>query len=340
MLVLFVMGAMPLLLLAVLSYSHAVQMADTPQSVALLPRLLRLELFLASVGILVAVVLARTLGASLVEPLETLGRRIAAVQEGNLDERMTVTSNDELGLLAKGFNAMVDGLRREEVIRHLFDRYVTPQVADYAIQHGAELGGQLVEASVLFADIRGFTSLTEQMEPAALIALLNRYFQAVSTVIIEHGGLVNKMGGDSLLAVFGTPLNPADDHPQQAVRAAQGLLMAMEAFNQGQVRKGEPTLRIGVGVATGPVLAGNVGSLERLEYTVIGDAVNLASRLEAMTKELDATVLLSEATAATVQKWASLRPIGRVQVRGKQEPVQVYALQTSDSAIERALKSV
>ncbi len=330
LLIIFAAGATPLLLLVILSYSYAVQIARAPQPAMLLSDLLRLELFITTIGVLVVVSLVRTLGASLVESLETLGQHMAAAQEGKLDERALVTSNDEFGALAEGFNAMLDGLRREEVIRRLFSCYVTPQVADYAIEHGAELGGRLIEASVLFTDIRGFTSMTEQLEPAALIALLNRYFQTISAAIVEHGGLVNKFGGDSLLAIFGTPLNPAADHPHQAVRAAWGITRALEAFNREQAGRGEPQLRTGVGVATGTVLAGNVGSAERLEYTVIGDTVNLASRLEALTKELDATVLLAEATATAVQSWAPLQSIGQVRVRGKQEPVLVYALQTSE----------
>ncbi len=327
MFILFVMGAMPLILLATLSYNQAVQIANSPQPEVLLARLLRLELFLAIVGALEAVALAQTLGASLIEPLERLGKHLDTVQEGELEHRLEVTSNDELGRLAEGFNAMVDGLRREDVIRHLFSLYVTPEVAEHAIEHGAERGGQMTDATVLFADIRSFTAMTERLEPDALIALLNRYFDAMSEVIIEYGGLVNKFGGDSLLAVFGTPLNPASDHPQRAIRAAQMLLLALETFNQDQVRRGEPALRIGVGVATGPILAGNVGSSERLEYTVIGNAVNLASRLDSMTKEMGATVLISEETAAAAQSSELLRLVGQVPVRGKREPVQVYTLE-------------
>jgi adenylate cyclase len=210
--------------------------------------------------------------------------------------------------------------------RRLFSLYVTPEVAEHAIRHGAELGGQLAEASVLFSDIRGFTSITEKMEATALIALLNRYFDAMSDAIVAHGGLVNKFGGDSLLAVFGTPLNPAQEHALQAVQAAQAMLAALQAFNADQMRRGEPALRTGIGVATGPVIAGNVGSDERLEYTVIGDTVNLASRLQALTKDLDAPVLLGSTTAEAVKARVALIPMGDIDVRGKKAPVQVYSL--------------
>ena len=328
LLVLFVMGTVPLLLLAIVSYNHAAHIANLAGLQSLLPGLLQTEIFTVGIGILLAVILALTLGASLVEPVETIGRGLAAVREGNLEVEIAVTANDELGMLASGFNAMVAGLRREEVIRRMFGLYVTPEVADYAIQHGVELGGgQLTEATVMFVDIRGFTSIAEKLVPEAVIALLNRYFQAISGVVIQHGGLVNKFGGDSLLAIFGSPLNPATDHAQQAVLSAEAIVQSLEHFNQDQRRRDEPTLQVGIGLASGPVLAGNVGSTERLEYTVIGDTVNLASRLDALTKELDVPVLLTEATARAVVEGTVLQQVGEVQLRGRQEPVQVYALQ-------------
>ena len=326
LLVLFGTSTLPLLFLAVTTYTYAVQMIRAPRPAALLPNLLRLEIFTVSVGLFVTLVLAGTLGVSLVESLQALNRHMDAVRKGNLDQQMTVTSNDEFGRLAEGFNAMVEGLQREEIIHRLFNLYVTPEVAEYALQHGAERGGQLIEATVIFTDIRGFTALTERMEPEALIALLNRYFEAMSAVVVQHGGLVNKFGGDSLLAVFGTPLNPLRDHALEAVRTAKDLLVVLDAFNEAQAAHAEPTLRIGVGVATGSMIAGNVGGEERLEYTVIGDAVNVASRLESMTKQVDATILLNAAAARRVRERLPLQSMGRVKVRGKEAPQPIYTL--------------
>ncbi|MBN2004855.1 MAG: adenylate/guanylate cyclase domain-containing protein [Anaerolineae bacterium] len=325
-LILFVMGAVPLPLLAVSTYTQAVAISQAAQPALLLSRLLSLELFLVGVGLLTAIVLGLTLGASFVEPIETLRRQMRLVQQGNLNVQAPVVSNDEFGEMAESFNAMTGGLRQEEVIRDLFRLYVTPEVADHAIAYGAELGGQLAETSVLFSDIRGFTSMTERMAPDALIALLNRYFNAMSAAVIDEGGLINKFGGDSLLAVFGTPLNPTPDHAAQAVRATQGMLAALDAFNTDQEARNEPALRIGIGVATGAVVAGNVGSEERLEYTVIGDTVNLASRLQSLTKELSVAVLLSETTVKAAGDLAAFNAIGTVEVRGKQAPVAVYTL--------------
>ena len=328
-LILFVMSSLPLILVALTAYQQAEMIAAADDPALFLRRLRNLEIFLVGVGIVVVVTLGVTLGSSLIDPIETLQERMKVVRQGDLEVDVQVTSNDELGDLAAGFNAMLNGLRQEEVIRQLFSLYVTPEVAEHAIQHGAELGGQLTEATILFSDIRGFTAMTEQLGPERIIGLLNRYFDAMSDAIVSQGGLVNKFGGDSLLAVFGAPLHPAPDHAACAIQAAQAMLAALDAFNAEQIARGEPALRIGIGIATGPVVAGNVGSEERLEYTVIGDTVNLASRLESMTKELkelDATVLLSSATAEALDVWSDLLPVGKINVRGKQAPVRVYTL--------------
>jgi class 3 adenylate cyclase len=325
LLYIFALSILPMVFMAVEAHNQARQVADSPTP-RLLRELLYKEVYLVGLWILVMGVLAVTLGRSMVEAVETLRRKMTAVCEGDLESHVPVVSNDEFGDLAAGFNAMVDGLRQERVIRGLFGRYVSPQVAEHAIEHGAMPGGQTVEATVLFADIRGFTSLAEQMPADALIALLNRYFTTMATVVTEHGGLVNKFGGDSLLAIFGMPLNPLDDHPARAVQAAVGMYFALQAFNDDQRRRDEPPLHIGIGIATGTVVAGNVGSEERLEYTVIGDTVNLASRLESMTKSVNAVVLLSEQTARAVQAWATLRYIDEVDIKGKCDPVPVFSL--------------
>ncbi len=325
LLYIFVLGILPMAFMAVEAYNQAGRIVASPDP-GLLRELLYKEIYLVALWMLVMGVLAITLGRSMVEAVETLRQKMRAVCEGDLESHIPVVSNDEFGDLAAGFNAMVDGLRQERVIRVLFGRYVSPQVAEHAIAHGATLGGRTVEATVLFADVRGFTKLAEQISADALIALLNRYFSAMATVITEHGGVVNKFGGDSLLAVFGTPLNPLQDHPTRAVQAAVGMHFALEAFNDDQRRRDEPLLQIGIGIATGTVVAGNVGSEERLEYTVIGDTVNLASRLESMTRTVDAGVLLNEKTARAVQSWATLRYIDDVAIKGKGNPVPVFSL--------------
>jgi len=291
------------------------------------------QLFLLGVAALTALLLTLTLGRYMTDAVETLQQRMAAVQAGRLDVHIPVTSNDDFGALAAGFNAMVEGLQQEEVVRRLFSLYVTPEVAEHAIAHGAALGGQLVEVTVLFSDIRGFTTMSEHLGAEATIALLNRYLVVMSSVIAAQGGLVNKFGGDSLLAIFGSPLSPLSNHAACAVVAAQGMLVALTDFNANQRQRGEPELRIGIGIASGPVVAGNVGSEARLEYTVIGDTVNLASRLEAMTKELGVPLLVSNVTAARLDPGMALSPLGEVPVRGKQAPTRVYGLSDASETL-------
>jgi adenylate cyclase len=323
--VLFVIQAIPLVVLAVVAYQNAVDFAQMGNPSIFLPRLRRLEIFIVGVGVLAALVLALTLGFSLIDGVEALNTYMARVRHGDLNVAMPVTSNDELGQLAEGFNAMVEGLQKEQVIRHLFSVYVTPEVAEHAIEYGAELGGQLTKATVLFSDIRDFTALGERMPPDDLITMLNRYLQTMTDVVNAHGGIVNKFGGDSLLVVFGTPLNPTPDHRQRAVQTARDMMRALQVFNAKQEKYQEPTLAIGIGIATGPVVAGNVGGQERLEYTVIGDPVNLASRLEGLTKTTEAKVLIDGPTAAALNSSDRI-PVGDIDVRGKHEPVPVYTL--------------
>jgi len=250
------------------------------------------------------------------------------VEESDLDVQVPVTTNDELGYLGERFNQMTAGLRQGEMLRNLLNLYVSPEVAREALEHGTKLGGKRVECTVLFSDIRGFTSLSERLSPEVLIDLLNRYMVAMVEVVVEKGGMVNKFGGDSLLAVFGTPLNPSEDHAACAVRAAQGMQRALVAFNETQRLHHSPTLKIGIGVATGAVIAGNVGGRERIEYTVIGDTVNLASRLQDKTKELDVDILLSQQSFQHASRYMSLQAssLPSMSVKGKREPVAVYAI--------------
>jgi adenylate cyclase len=250
------------------------------------------------------------------------------VAQGDLAVRAPVTTNDELGHLAERFNDMVEGLREGEVARGLLDLYVSPAVARQAVESGAELGGRLVHCTIMFADLRDFTPLSERLEPEELITLLNRFMGAMVGALVADGGLVHKFGGDSLLGVFGAPLNPIDDHAASAVRAALDMRSALADMNRHAERDGHPVLGVGIGIATGPVVVGNIGGRERIEYTVIGPAVNLASRLQAMTKEAATDILVHATTyteAATTMA-IDARSIEALCVRGVSEPVSAFAL--------------
>ena len=285
------------------------------------------EVGVAVASLVLAIATAAFLGRSLVRPLRELEKAMHRVESGDLEVRAKTNGrNDEIAHLAHSFNNMVEGLERERLVRDLFGQYVSPEVAALAIERRGRLEGQLVEATVLFVDIRDFTGLSERLAPHLLIRALNRFLSAASAAVAGEGGMVNKFGGDSILAVFGTPLNPAPDHAAHAVRAALAVLAAVDRFNAEERDPDHLDLRVGIGVATGELVAGNVGGDDKVEYTVIGDAVNLASRLQALTKETGQRVLVSDVTARAAGAAASFSTVGDVTVRGKREPVHTCAV--------------
>ncbi|MDX1437869.1 MAG: adenylate/guanylate cyclase domain-containing protein [Anaerolineales bacterium] len=323
-----VIGAItPVLLVAVtLERMRALQTAASPEAV--LDNLVIGLLFILAAGLATGIVVAVLVARAIVEPIQTLRQAMGQVEAGELGTRVQVTTNDELGFLGERFNQMTNGLSQGERLRQLFGLYVSPEVARAAVESGVGLGGELIHCTVMFSDIRDFTSLTEQLPPDSLVDLVNRYMAVMVSVIVENGGMVTRFGGDSILAVFGSPLNPMDDHADRAVAAGTKMRQALKAFNQTEANFTRTPIENGVGIATGPVIAGNVGGKERIEYTVMGDAANLAARLEEMTKEAGFPILFSEGTYHKLSKDpdTGARPLTGIQIRGKQEPVTVYAL--------------
>jgi len=339
LLIVFLLSSIyPVGLLVALSLDRARQIISASNPEAILKNMFLIEMFLLGISIVSSTLMAFFASRTVIGPLEELEKAMARVEQNDLNVHVPVLSNDEVGYLAERFNEMIAGLRRGELLRNLFNLYVSPEVAREALEHGASLGGQLIECTILFSDIRSFTTLSEQLDPADLIGLLNRYMSQMVDVIVSQGGMVNKFGGDSLLAVFGTPLNPSPTHAVAAVQAALGMRRALVEFNQAQATAGASQLQCGIAVATGMVVAGNVGGKERIEYTVIGDTVNLAARLQAMSKELQHDILLNEeayfqacdervgAPGAMDKIQLDAQKIPNVTVRGKNEPVTIYAL--------------
>jgi adenylate cyclase len=284
------------------------------------------ELGVAGVSLALSLLLAFVVARTLVRPIRQLEEAMEQVEAGDLDVTAPVTSDDEIGQLAMSFNHMVEGLRREALVRDLFGQYVTPELAQAAIERRGQLDGELVTCTVLFADIRDFTGISEALPATRLIKILNEYFARMSAVVVDERGFVNKFGGDSLLAVFGTPLNPEPDHASCGVHAALRMQSVLAEFNRDQNEAWLPQIVIGIGIATGDVVAGNVGSETKLEYTVIGDAVNVASRLQAMTKELGLPILANGETARAASAVARFDRVAEVSVRGKSRPVDVFSV--------------
>ncbi len=234
-----------------------------------------------------------------------------------------VTTGDELETLADGFNQMVDGLQERDKLRSTFGKYMTAAVMEHLMAGKVQLGGETLKVTILFTDIRSFTSISEKMEAHALVALLNEYFTDMVATIMEEDGVVDKYIGDAIMAVFGAPVQRKDD-PLRAVRAAVHMRVALAKLNERLHERGMSSIRTGIGIHTGDVVAGNIGSEKRMEYTVIGDAVNLASRLESSTKEVGVDILISEDTYEAVKNEIDARPVRELTVKGREKPVMTY----------------
>ncbi len=226
-------------------------------------------------------------------------------------------------LLRARIGASLEKKRLRDQQKELVRRFATREVAADLDAQGFALGGRRVQATTLFCDIRGFTSLVEKLEPEQTIELLNTYYTLMFDAICGHGGVVNQMVGDGLMAIFGAPLALADPCGS-AVRAGQEMLELIELLNRE--RAGLPPLRIGVGIASGEVIAGYTGTQQRATYTCVGDAVNLAARLEAYTKEAGRALLFDGATCAALAQSVAREALGAISVRGREAPVEIYAL--------------
>jgi adenylate cyclase len=219
---------------------------------------------------------------------------------------------------------MLEDISNEKRMKATMSRYMDPSIADQLLAEGAEvLGGKSTTATVLFSDIRGFTPLTEELGPQATVALLNEYFTVVVDCIQRQGGMLDKFVGDAMMAVFGLPM-AHDDDEDRAVRAAIAMLTDLASWNVERLAQGKKPVTIGIGINTDVVVSGNIGSPKRMDYTLIGDGVNLASRLESACKQYAAQILISEYTYKKLRGTYRIREIDRVIVKGKTEPVGVY----------------
>lgn len=245
------------------------------------------------------------------------------VKEGDYVLAPEVKSKDEVQSLTEHFNAMVEGLKERDRLKETFGRYVTRQVADHLMKGDQHLGGELLPVTVLFSDIRAFTTISETMPPRDLLDFLNEYFSGMVEAVLENHGVVDKFIGDAIMAVFGAPI-PEPDDPLSAVRAALQMRERLADINRDFAKRGLPEIRTGIGLHYGQVVAGNMGHSERMEYTVIGDTVNLASRLEGMTKELKCDIVISEDLYEQVQAEVSAEPLQKIKVKGRDQEVLVY----------------
>jgi len=284
-----------------------------------------LGLITLGIGAAVTVFFAR----QITNPLSELAVAAEKMASGNLSMRVAKTSDDEIGQLAGAFNEMATGLQEREWLKDLFGRFVSHEVAD-AIRNGqVVLEGESRMVSVLFCDIREFTDFSERHSPQEVVRLLNEFLPMVVHAAQKHNGMVNKFGGDSTLIIYGAP-NEVQDNAYKAVLTALEIRTSVRQLNVNLADRGE-NFRVGVGINTGTALAGAVGPMERQEYTVIGNTVNLAARIDGLNKQFpEHDILISpwtyEALGDHREKF-NLISLGSVQIRGRNEPVEIWAVQ-------------
>ena len=277
-----------------------------------------LMIFLGSIAALI-------IGKRLTRPIHALRDASREISRGNYSFRFDERRNDEIGELMLSFNTMSEGLLRKEQVENTFSRYVSPKVAKELLNdiEKVQLGGQHVQASVLFADIVGFTSLSENLSPQQVNELLNDYFTLIAEAAQSHHGHIDKFMGDCAMLVFGVP-EPDEDHAKQALSCGVFIQKLVARENQRRLEQRLQTVEFRIGVNTGTMLAGNMGSRERMEYTVVGDSVNLASRLASVAGATDIIICQDLVDSPGISNNFILQHHDKLQLRGKSEPVSAY----------------
>lgn len=275
--------------------------------------------FMIALGVGGAVALATVLS----RPIFRLVDATQRIGAGDLSVEVPVTTHDELGVLTDSFNRMVRSLREKEMIKRAFTRYVAREVVEEVLKDPEHLmlSGERRTATVLFCDIRGFTALSERLTPEQVVSLLNEFYTTAIETTFKHDGTLDKFLGDAVMCVFGAPI-AHPDHAARAVATAIEMRTALTALSKRRALRGLDPFEVGIGVALGEVVAGTVGTEERMEYTVIGDSVNVAARLQDRAKA--GSILLSRPTYEAVRELVEAVRRGPMKVRGKEEEVEVY----------------
>jgi adenylate cyclase len=274
------------------------------------------RLAVGTLGVSFALISAALFSRLVMTPIRKLSQASQSVAAGNLSTRVTLRRADEFGALVDEFNRMVGELREKQKLRETFGLHVGEAAAEQILAQDPGLGGQVREITALFCDIRGFTALSANRPPAEVVAQLNNFLGVMVDIVeLRHGGMINKYLGDGFMALFGASSRESA-HAVAAVSAARDMLAAATSFT------------IGIGINTGSAIVGNIGSPTRLEYTAIGDTINLAARLEALTKTLDTPLLFGRATRERLPDALSVRALGQHVVRGQPAPVEVFSLET------------
>ena len=280
-------------------------------------------IYVTAFMIILGVAGAVTLATVLSRPIFRLVEATQLISTGDLTVEVPVTTHDELGVLTASFNKMVRSLREKEMIKRAFTRYVAREVVEEVLKDPEHLmlSGERREATVVFCDIRGFTTLSERLTPEQVVSLLNEFYTTAIETTFKYDGTLDKFLGDAVMCVFGAPI-AHPDHTARAVKTAIDMRTALTELSKRRSIRGLDPFEVGIGVALGEVVAGTVGTEERMEYTVIGDSVNVAARLQGHAKA--GSILLSRRTYEAVHDLVEARSRGPLKVKGKEEEVEVY----------------
>lgn len=284
-------------------------------------RNLLIMVIVLNLGILIVYFFSKTITT----PIIRLLGATKEIERGNFRVDIVPTSGDEIGELTTSFVAMGRGLEEREKLKETFGKFVNKEIAEMVLKGDIKLGGERKMATVFFSDIRQFTAISENLEPEEVVEFLNQYMTRMVTCVEVTNGVVDKFIGDAIMAVWGAPVAYGND-TENAINGALMMRNELIGFNKGRGGPKKPLIRIGCGINTGPVLAGQIGSEERMEYTVIGDTVNLASRIEALNKPFGTDILISEETCSIVRGRFQVEPMQKIKVKGKTEPQQIYAV--------------
>ena len=279
-------------------------------------------LFIAAVAVAVTLGGAIRIARRITRPVSRLAEAAREIARGNYDVRVGSESADEIGQLARAFDGMAQGLAERDHMRDVLGKVASSDVVTQLLAGQIELGGAELDASVMFTDIRNFTGICETLTPHQSLTMLNQFLTTISEVVEAHGGVVDKYLGDGLMAVFGAPVTRPDD-PQRAVEAALDIRRSVAALGPALAARGLPHPQVGVGLNSARLVAGNVGSPTRMNYTVLGDGVNLASRLESLTKRYLVPIVVGGTTHDQVTGivW---RELDKVRVKGKTQAERIY----------------
>ncbi len=281
--------------------------------------------------VLLGLAVAALITNRLSRPVRSLALAMRDVQDGNLNIQLPVSSTDEVGRLTDSFNFFVQELRSKERMKQTFGKYIDPRILEHVLaQPGAEAAtGGRRDMTVSFADLVGFTSLSERLTPLLMVTLLNRHFGMQALAVQEHLGVVDKFVGDSIVAFWGPPFVKAEEHAGLACRAAQAQLRALDKLRRELpditgLRRDAPTVDLCIGICTGEVVVGNIGSENTRSYTVVGDTVNLAARLERANRVYGTRILVGESTVQAIGSEFEIREIDTISVKGKTETTRVF----------------